>query len=295
MSPVPQASSAVGRIFAPAATNSSSVIDEPTPASCCDVDLVTVRGQLVHADGRDRHPVLVVLDFLGDADLHVPHSSLTAATSSGLDVGATVTTMIRKRQLDGYPVGPFRGVGRHSARDPDTVRPSLDLVRRGPPSTRSVERDPVRGPCRPPRAPPRSPSGGPAPGQLLGQVDPDALVGHARRREQVDQHATSARATQPGLLGELARGRVERVLARRRRAARPAARAAAGRPGGGTGAASAPGRRRRGRRPRPRPGARRRRGRTSSPSGPRTVVGRTPRCSRPVEPRLGAARPARSR
>ena len=33
-SPVPHTSSAVGRIFAPAATNSSSVIEEPSPASC---------------------------------------------------------------------------------------------------------------------------------------------------------------------------------------------------------------------------------------------------------------------
>ncbi len=36
-----------------------------------DVHLVAVRGQLVHTDGRDRHAVLVVLDFLRDADLHL--------------------------------------------------------------------------------------------------------------------------------------------------------------------------------------------------------------------------------
>ena len=35
-----------------------------------DEDLVPVGDQLVHADRGDRHPVLVVLDFLGDADLH---------------------------------------------------------------------------------------------------------------------------------------------------------------------------------------------------------------------------------
>src|SRR5262249_8290938 len=34
------------------------------------VDVVTVSRELVYADGRDGHPVLVVLDFLGDADLH---------------------------------------------------------------------------------------------------------------------------------------------------------------------------------------------------------------------------------
>ena len=36
-----------------------------------DDHVVAVRGQLVHADGRDGHAVLVVLDFLRDADAHV--------------------------------------------------------------------------------------------------------------------------------------------------------------------------------------------------------------------------------
>ena len=54
----------------------SVVIDDPTPARTLDEDLVTALDELVHADGRDRHPVLVVLDFLRDADLHVPHSLL---------------------------------------------------------------------------------------------------------------------------------------------------------------------------------------------------------------------------
>jgi hypothetical protein len=36
-----------------------------------DVDLVTVGDQLMHADGRDGDAVLVVLDFLRNADLHL--------------------------------------------------------------------------------------------------------------------------------------------------------------------------------------------------------------------------------
>ena len=36
-----------------------------------DDDLVAVRDELVHADRGDGHAVLVVLDFLGDADLHL--------------------------------------------------------------------------------------------------------------------------------------------------------------------------------------------------------------------------------
>ena len=68
-----QTSSAVGRICAPAATYSPSVIEEPTPASSLDDDLVAVAHQLVHAGGGDGHPELVVLDLAGDADLHVDH------------------------------------------------------------------------------------------------------------------------------------------------------------------------------------------------------------------------------
>ena len=70
MSPVAQTSSAVSRICAPAATKSSFGIDEPTPASLLDEDLVPVAHQLVHAGRGDRDPVLVVLDLAGDADLH---------------------------------------------------------------------------------------------------------------------------------------------------------------------------------------------------------------------------------
>ena len=38
--------------------------------ACLDEDLVTVPDELVHAGRGDRHPVLVVLDLAGDADLH---------------------------------------------------------------------------------------------------------------------------------------------------------------------------------------------------------------------------------
>ena len=52
------------------------VVDlRPHARALLDVHVVPVRGQLVHADGRDRHAVLVVLDFLRDADLHWAHSS----------------------------------------------------------------------------------------------------------------------------------------------------------------------------------------------------------------------------
>ena len=48
-----------------------------------DDHLVAVLGELVDADRRDGHPVLVVLDFLGDADLHL-RSSLTGAGGAGV-------------------------------------------------------------------------------------------------------------------------------------------------------------------------------------------------------------------
>ena len=35
-----------------------------------DVDLVTMRDELMHARGRDGHAVLMVLDFLGDSHSH---------------------------------------------------------------------------------------------------------------------------------------------------------------------------------------------------------------------------------
>ncbi|GHF85296.1 hypothetical protein GCM10010504_62360 [Streptomyces griseus] len=38
-----------------------------------DDDLVAVADELMHSGGGDRHPELVVLDFAGDADLHVDH------------------------------------------------------------------------------------------------------------------------------------------------------------------------------------------------------------------------------
>ena len=47
---MPQTSSASPRILAPAATYSSSWIDEPDARALLDEDLVTVRGQLVHTD-----------------------------------------------------------------------------------------------------------------------------------------------------------------------------------------------------------------------------------------------------
>lgn len=38
-----------------------------------DDDLVAVADELMHTGGRDGHAELVVLDFAGDADLHVDH------------------------------------------------------------------------------------------------------------------------------------------------------------------------------------------------------------------------------
>lgn len=38
-----------------------------------DEDLVAVTDELMHSGRGDRHPELVVLDFAGDADLHVDH------------------------------------------------------------------------------------------------------------------------------------------------------------------------------------------------------------------------------
>ena len=89
MSPsVPHAASAVGTIVAPAATYSESSMDEADPRILLDEDLVAMAGQLVHADRRDGHAVLVVLDFLGDSDLHLsllvecrPHLSCVAGTT----------------------------------------------------------------------------------------------------------------------------------------------------------------------------------------------------------------------
>lgn len=43
------------------------------PGVLLDDDLVAVADELVHAGRRDRHAELVVLDFAGDADLHVDH------------------------------------------------------------------------------------------------------------------------------------------------------------------------------------------------------------------------------
>jgi len=64
----PQAASASGTISAPAATYSSSLIEDPHPGTGLDEHPMTVRHQLVHPDRRDRHPILVILDFLRYAD-----------------------------------------------------------------------------------------------------------------------------------------------------------------------------------------------------------------------------------
>ena len=55
---------------APGETYSSSVIDEPRPASLLDEDLVAAADELVDADGGDPDAELVVLDLGGDSDLH---------------------------------------------------------------------------------------------------------------------------------------------------------------------------------------------------------------------------------
>ena len=69
-SALPHTSAASATTCAPAAANCSSVIAEPAPGTGLDQHLVTGADELVHARGRERHAVLVVLDLAGDADLH---------------------------------------------------------------------------------------------------------------------------------------------------------------------------------------------------------------------------------
>ena len=69
-SPVPQTSSAVGQDLR-AGGDEVVVGDRRADAGVLlDEDLVPVADQLVHAGRGDGHPVLVVLDLAGDADLH---------------------------------------------------------------------------------------------------------------------------------------------------------------------------------------------------------------------------------
>ena len=63
-------------------TYSSSGIDEPDAGVLLDEDLVAVADELVHAGRGDRHPVLVVLDLAGDADLHGYQSFVGSAPTS---------------------------------------------------------------------------------------------------------------------------------------------------------------------------------------------------------------------
>lgn len=59
-------------------------IDDPTPRATLDEHLVPVLDELVHADGRDRHAALVVLDFLRYADVHSSLLGLVDPESSNL-------------------------------------------------------------------------------------------------------------------------------------------------------------------------------------------------------------------
>ena len=81
ISAVPQTSSALSRILAPGRCV-LAVLDLGADAGALlDVHLVAVGGELVHADGRDGDAVLVVLDFLRDADLHRALSSCVGPAS----------------------------------------------------------------------------------------------------------------------------------------------------------------------------------------------------------------------
>jgi hypothetical protein len=61
-----------------------AVVDlRPDPGAPLDVHVVAVGRELVHADRGDGDAVLVVLDFLGDADLHRALSSCMGPVSGG--------------------------------------------------------------------------------------------------------------------------------------------------------------------------------------------------------------------
>ncbi|GAB3843423.1 hypothetical protein GCM10029963_18230 [Micromonospora andamanensis] len=84
------------------------------PGAGLDEDLVTATGELVDAGGRDRHPVLVVLDLAWDADLHDADTSLRG----------TFTPTARRH--DGPIAAPVnRSRRRQSRRDSRSPEPAL--------------------------------------------------------------------------------------------------------------------------------------------------------------------------
>ena len=100
-SAAPHTSSARGEDHrAGARLNSASVIDDPTPAPASMTTSCPCRGEFVHASRCDRDPVLVVLDFAGDTDLH---SAPLARSSTG------VTPCCRRRRP---PRAHLRAIGR---------------------------------------------------------------------------------------------------------------------------------------------------------------------------------------
>ena len=83
----------------------------PDPRILLDEHLVAVADQLVHADGRDGHAVLVVLDFLGDSDLHVstPRQGPVVA-ARGQDCSAGGRTLSGRDDCsEGRGLGSARG------------------------------------------------------------------------------------------------------------------------------------------------------------------------------------------
>ena len=59
----------------------------PAPASFCDHDAVTARGELAHRRGHQADAVLVVFDFLGNSDAASdrPWSAVQPSTGSVAD------------------------------------------------------------------------------------------------------------------------------------------------------------------------------------------------------------------
>ena len=65
------------------------------PGLLLDEDLVAVGHELMDADRRDRHAVLVILDFLRDSDLHEADPSPRRVLNK--DVDASVARVVRWR------------------------------------------------------------------------------------------------------------------------------------------------------------------------------------------------------
>ncbi len=135
-------------------------------------DLVPVPDQLVHAGRRDRHAVLVILDFLGNADLHDRGSSLvTGGYPAPLPSDSPSAHTPRwlqglrsaRRAQGGIPVPPggIRGQDTHPGHP--VVHVTCEKARARPPPAA-----PRRRSGRPPRPRARSAARRPAPRSARG-------------------------------------------------------------------------------------------------------------------------------